>query len=59
MDKQNTTLVESVSTLVEDIEQHGEGLDVKVLIEAVNVTEFSEPVDGDSLLKQLKEEGLL
>lgn len=57
MAKQN--LIESVSTLVEDIDKNAEGFDKAVLIEAVNTTEFSNPVDGDTLLEQLRKEGLL
>lgn len=53
------TLIESVSTLVEDIDKNSEGFDKEVLVEAVNTTEFSEPVDGDQLLEQLRKEGLL
>ena len=52
-------LIESVSTLVEDIDKNAEGFDKAVLIEAVNTTEFSNPVDGDTLLEQLRKEGLL
>jgi hypothetical protein len=53
------TLIESVSTLVEDVEKNAEGFDSQVLIEAVQVTEFSAPVDGDALLEQLRKEGLI
>ena len=51
-------LLEQVAIL-EDIERNNEGLDTKVLVEAVSVTEFSEPVDAEILLVQLIHEGLI
>lgn len=56
--KPQTTLIAQVA-LAEDISVNAEGLDQEVLVEAVNVTEFSEPVDGDELLLQLANEGLV
>jgi hypothetical protein len=48
------TLLKQIS-IIEDVEQNNEGLDVKVLIDALLVTEFSSPVSGDELLEQLRE----
>ena len=47
--------------LQEDIGQNGEGLDKKVLTEAVNVaeSEFSAPMDGASFIMKLMEEDRL
>lgn len=53
-----TNLIATVS-LAEDLDQNSEGFDKQVLTEAVQVTEFSEPTDGATLLMQLMEEGLL
>jgi hypothetical protein len=54
-----TKLITEVSALMEDIEQNSEGFDKKVLFEAVNATDFSDPVSGDDLIAQLRKEGLL
>lgn len=51
-------LLEQVA-IIEDIERNNEGLDTKVLVEAVSVTEFTEPVDAEILLVQLVHEGLI
>lgn len=56
MAKQN--LIAEVS-LNEAIEQDSEGLDKALLFEALQVTEFSDPVDGQDLLMQLAQEGLI
>ena len=55
--KQN--LIEQVSTMVEDIDQNAEGYDKRVVLEALNVKDFSEPVDGEDLIDQLRKEGLI
>jgi len=55
----NQKLIEAVSTLVEDIENNGEGFDKEVLIEAANTSDFSDALDGDAFLAQLRKEGLI
>lgn len=47
------------AVIAEDINLNGEGLDPKVLQEALNQTEFSAPLDGAALLLQLAAEGLV
>lgn len=47
-------LLKQVS-IIEDVEKNSEGLDKKVLIEALSVTEFSAPVNAYKLLQQLAE----
>jgi len=54
-----TKLITEVSALMEDIEKNSEGFDKKVLFEAVQATDFTDPVDGETLLEQLRKEGLL
>ncbi|QNA88871.1 hypothetical protein G4G28_10935 [Massilia sp. Dwa41.01b] len=46
---------------VDDIRRHAEGLDPCLLLEVMMLTEadFSEPMDGESLIAALKNEGLL
>ena len=53
-----TPLIQQIA-LREDIEENNEGFDVEVLVEATQVTEFSEPVDGATLLLELAAEGLV
>lgn len=53
------TLLKQISSLVEEIRENAEGLDPNVLLEAIHVTEFSKPVDGDTLLEEMRNEGLL
>lgn len=48
-------LIAQVS-LREAIETDSEGLDKDLLFEALNVTEFTEPVDGATLMMQLAAE---
>jgi len=45
--------------IAEDIAINGEGLDAKVLREALKPMEFSAPCDGAELLLQLASEGLM
>ena len=51
----NTTSLIQAIALVEDIQKNGEGLDAKVLIEAMNITEedLSAPMSGEDLLLEL------
>lgn len=51
-------LIAEVS-LNEAIQNDSEGLDKDLLFEALQVTEFTEPVDGQDLLLQLAQEGLI
>ena len=61
--KKKTTLVSKILSAfsrynkfnVEDIQKNGEGLDAKVLIEAMNITEedLSAPMSGEDLLLEL------
>ena len=52
-------LLKHVSTLIEEVEKNEEGFNPSLLMEAISITEFTEPVDGDTLLDQLRAEGLL
>lgn len=47
--------------LVDDIRNHAEGLDPNLLLEVTFLTDadFSDPVDGETLLAALRAEGLL
>lgn len=59
--KQLNKLISDAYSIVEDIEKNSEGLDKNVLLEAVMIDEkyFSIPVDGETLLQQMKDEGLI
>ena len=57
-------LVQSLNaahTLVKDIRSHSEGLDPNLLLEVLMLTDadFSEPMDGKTLLATMRKEGLL
>lgn len=54
-------VVTDAKTLVDEIRHTAEGLDPNLLLEVVFLTDadFSEPVDGETLLAQLRSEGLL
>lgn len=51
----------SAHALVENIRAHSEGLDAELLLEAVMLKEcdFSEAMDGETMIATLKSEGLL
>lgn len=54
------SFLDASEAFVGDLCGHAEGLDPVLLLEAMYLTDadFSEPVDGATLLRQLKEEGL-
>lgn len=47
--------------LVDDIQKHAEGLDGNLLLGVLALTDadFSEPMDGETLIASLRNEGLL
>jgi hypothetical protein len=47
--------------LVDDIQKHAEGLNGNLLLEVLALTDadFSEPMDGETLIATLRNEGLL
>ena len=54
-------VVTDAKILVDDIRRNAEVLDPNLLLEVLFLTnaDFSEPVDGDTLIAQLRSEGLL
>jgi len=52
-------ILKEISGLVEEISENAEGFNHVELLEAVHVSDFSEAVCGDTLLEQLRLEGLL
>ncbi|WP_407304106.1 hypothetical protein [Acinetobacter sp.] len=57
----NTKLINEVAGLMDDLDKNSEGLDKKTLFEAVQLTEadYSEPVDGNTMIAELTAKGLL
>lgn len=54
-------LINASEELADEIRRHAEGFDPGSLLEVLLLTDadFTEPVDGDTLLAQLAAEGLL
>jgi len=54
-------LLNEAHTLVDEIRRHSEGLDTEILCEAVMLSDedFGEPADGETLIANLRNEGLL
>lgn len=54
-------LIIASEELVDDIRHHAESFDPELLLELLLLTDadFSEPVDGETLLAQLADEGFL
>lgn len=59
--KKLATMINESEALVYEIRTHAEGLDPNVVLEVTFLTDadFSEPVDGETLLASLRAEGLL
>ena len=54
-------IISDSQALVDDIRDHAEGVDPKLLLEVTFLSDadFSEPMDGETLLAALRAEGLL
>lgn len=54
-------LINDSEELVHDIRHHAEGFDPELLLEVLLLTDadFTEPVEGETLLAQLADEGYL
>ena len=56
-----TEIIKDAHSLVDEIRSTAEGLDPSILLEVTFLTDadYSEPVDGATLLASLRSEGLL
>lgn len=54
-------IIRDSHALVDDIRGHAEGMDPELLLEVTFLSDadFSEPMDGETLLAELRAEGLL
>ena len=59
--KRLETMINDSKALADEIRIHAEGLDPNLLLEVTFLTDadFSEPVDGETLIASLRAEGLL